>query len=112
MREGNELEYTYSTENEINYELPRLIYDELLTPNFEKNTLDSLYEKFNIYSPENVKDLGWVDDIDTSLGEIQTIAKIMLLNVRLTCINTLTDHDLMEPNTFMKENSPHHIPNC
>lgn len=75
LREGNELEYTYSTENEINYELPRLIYDELLTPNFEKNTLDSLYEKFNIYSPENVKDLVWVDDIDTSLGEIQTIAK-------------------------------------
>ena len=75
LREGNELEYSYSTENEINFQLPRLIYDELLTPNFEKNTPNAVFEKFNIYSPENTKDLGWVNGIDTSLGDVKTIAK-------------------------------------
>lgn len=75
LREGNDLEYSYSTENEINYELPRLIYDELLTPNFEKNATDSLYERFNIYNAVNAKDSGWVDGVGTSLSEMQTIAK-------------------------------------
>ncbi|KAI5958818.1 INO80 [Candida theae] len=75
LREGNELEYSYSTENEIKFGLPRLIYDELLTPNYGKNTLDSLYEKFNIYNPENTKSLGWTNEIGVSLGEIQAVAK-------------------------------------
>ncbi|KAG5420526.1 INO80 [Candida metapsilosis] len=102
LREGNELEYSYSTENEINFQLPRLIYDELLTPNFEKNTPNALLEKFNIYSPENAKDLGWVNDIDTSLGDVKTIAKSNIIE-RAIGLHKYTNGSQLERANYLYE---------
>ncbi|KAI5968288.1 INO80 [Candida margitis] len=107
LREGNDLEYSYSTENEINFELPRLIYDELLTPNYKKNTLNSLYEKFNIYSPENARDLEWVDNIDTPLSEIQTIAKSSVID-RAIDLHKYTNGSKLDKVNYLYEGE--HIP--
>ncbi|RCK62907.1 putative DNA helicase INO80 [Candida viswanathii] len=80
LRESNELEMAYSTENIVDYQLPRLIYDELLTPNYENNTLDAVYEKFSIYNPENTEHLGWLKSIDVSQGELKKLSQQDLLS--------------------------------
>lgn len=57
-----DLELAYTSRNLINYDLPKLVYQEMLSPN-EKNDLGSkrkIYEMFNIYSPNNIKD----DELD------------------------------------------------
>ena len=80
LRESNELEMAYSTENIVDYQLPRLIYDELLCPNYEKNTLDSVYEKFSIYNPENTKEHGWLKSINVSQGELKQLSQKDILS--------------------------------
>ncbi|KAI5962398.1 INO80 [Candida pseudojiufengensis] len=54
LREQNDLEFNYSTENLIEFSLPRLIYDDLMTPNYNLNNKSSILEKFSIYNPENI----------------------------------------------------------
>lgn len=75
LRETNELDVNYSTENIVEYDLPRLIYDELLTPNYGKLTRDSIYSKFSIYNPENTNDLGWLKGINVSPNELKRCAQ-------------------------------------
>ncbi|KAI5954350.1 INO80 [Candida jiufengensis] len=61
LREQNDLEYNYATENLIEYDLPKMIYDELMTPNYENSNKKSVLEKFSIYNPENLDTLGKTD---------------------------------------------------
>ncbi|KAL6454595.1 INO80 Chromatin-remodeling ATPase INO80 [Candida maltosa Xu316] len=75
LRESNELEMAYSTENVLDYQLPRLIYDELLCPNYGTNSRDSIYAKFDIYSPENTTDHVWLKSIDVSPGELKKLSQ-------------------------------------
>ncbi|EGW34169.1 DNA ATP-dependent helicase [Spathaspora passalidarum NRRL Y-27907] len=78
LRETNELEMSYTTENVVSYNLPKLIYDELLTPNEKTDSKDSIYEMFNIYKPEHVKDnqqFGWLKSIDVSPQELNTYTR-------------------------------------
>lgn len=83
----NELELYYSSENLIQMQLPRLIYDELLTPCFENDSIDksSVFEKFSIYNPENViqetqDGFGWLKFVGTSPSELKTIANKNLIS--------------------------------
>ncbi|ODV84270.1 hypothetical protein CANARDRAFT_8947 [[Candida] arabinofermentans NRRL YB-2248] len=60
LRENNEsyLEAFYSTKNEIEYRLPQLIHDEMLTPDYNNqfNDKDSALRKLSIWNPENITD--------------------------------------------------------
>lgn len=82
LRESNDLECYYTLENSIKYELPRLVFDEILQPTYSndfgiKNQL--LYDKFSIYNPENVQKeddgFGWLKFVDTSAGELKKLTK-------------------------------------
>lgn len=77
-----DLELAYTSRNLIGYDLPKLVYHDLLTPT-ENNDLGSkrkIYEMFNIYSPNNVKDdtadnFGFLNFTDTSPQELHHISK-------------------------------------
>lgn len=79
LRETNDLEMAYSTENLIDYNLPRLVYNELLRPSFDNNVgfSNKISHMFDIYRPENtVKDsseFGWLRFVDCSPQEIHHI---------------------------------------
>lgn len=77
-----DLELAYTSRNLIGYDLPKVVYQDLLTPT-ENNDLGSkrkIYEMFNIYSPNNVKDdtadnFGFLKFTDTSPQELHHISK-------------------------------------
>lgn len=58
-----DLELSYTSRNLIGYDLPKLVFQELLSPteNNDVGSKQKIYEMFNIYNPNNVKD----DDLDT-----------------------------------------------
>lgn len=100
LRETNELEMSYSTVNLIKYNLPRLVYNEILQPNFEnqvgsKNKI--LNNMFNIYDPANIIDdkldnFGWLKFVDQSPQELnksskQNIIEKAINNMEYTDIN-------------------------
>lgn len=69
-----ELELSYSTENAINYNIPRLIYDELLTPGWNSQTVDKsliINEKFNVWLPENRPTVLYLNLVDSSNEELR-----------------------------------------
>lgn len=104
LREGNDLDLMYSAENLISYGLPRLIYDELLTPSY-KNSLgetEKLYNKFSIYDPENTKDndgFGWLRFVDTSNAELAKLAHKSVLQ-RAIDRQTYTDINYSKQSRF------------
>ncbi|OWB80894.1 hypothetical protein B5S32_g5218 [[Candida] boidinii] len=60
VRENNSsapLEYEYSSKNMIEYPMPKLIFDEIVSPAYENNQLAdkvTITDKFSIWSPENI----------------------------------------------------------
>ncbi|ODV68545.1 hypothetical protein HYPBUDRAFT_105024 [Hyphopichia burtonii NRRL Y-1933] len=86
LRESNELELKYSTENLIRFNLPRLIYDEILLPDYDNNvgSRNKISEMFNIYHPSNVNDhsnktFDWLRFVDKSPQELNSISHQNLL---------------------------------
>ncbi|ODV80058.1 uncharacterized protein CANTADRAFT_64469 [Suhomyces tanzawaensis NRRL Y-17324] len=80
LRESNDIEVAYTTENLIHYDLPRLVYDEILTPSFTNDELSKqgIYEKFNVYHPTNTKDsqaFSWLRFVDSSPGELNQLTR-------------------------------------
>lgn len=68
-----DLDVSYTSENLINYNLPRLLYDELLTPSYSNKlgTTNKIYEMFNIHHPQNVREneeFSWLKFVNTSPG--------------------------------------------
>ena len=69
--------------------LPRLIYDELLTPNYNKLTRDSIYSKFSIYNLENMNATGWLQGINAP-NELKHYSQRIYFQELLKCkINQL-----------------------
>lgn len=90
MRETNDLECSYTTKNEIKYDLPRLIYDDLITPSYNNNegSLNKIFEQFSIYDPTNVgEEDSFLNLINLSSTERRNIAK---QNVLMRAINQKT----------------------
>jgi len=84
LRETNDLEVLYSSVNLINYDLPQLVYDELLEPSFENDdtSKSKVYEMFNIYDPENTsknEGFGWLRFVNTSPQELKSLSKQNIL---------------------------------
>ncbi|RLV95518.1 putative DNA helicase INO80 [Spathaspora sp. JA1] len=114
LRETNELEMNYTTENVINYQLPRLIYDELLTPNEKTDEKSSIYEMFNIYKPENViendQSFGWLHSIDVSPQELNNYHKKSLIE-RAIELREYTDINYSKMSRFKYMYEDEYIPN-
>ena len=116
LREGNELDVSYASENLINYNLPRLIYDDLISANENKNDFGSVYAKFSVYDPENLRDLGWISSAGTSPNEIQQLGKMNVLERAIKMqryttgspldrINYLYEGDYSSPNSKLLINA-------
>lgn len=77
IREPNELELNYTAKNQIIYKLPRLIYDDLLSPGYNNNvgSKSKINSLFNIYDPVN-QDNGndWLRFVDKSPQELNTLS--------------------------------------
>mmetsp|Transcript_5974 Transcript_5974/g.7271 ORF Transcript_5974/g.7271 Transcript_5974/m.7271 type:complete len:1368 (+) Transcript_5974:115-4218(+) len=83
LRETNDLEMFYSTENLIKYNMPRMVYEEILQPAFD-NDFGSrkriLNNMFNIYDPSNVADdelenFSWLKFVNQSPHEVNKLSK-------------------------------------
>ncbi|KAG7194208.1 putative DNA helicase ino80 [Scheffersomyces spartinae] len=84
LRETNDLEMSYSAKNHIEYNLPRLIYDDLLTPSFNNNvgSKPKINSMFDIYHPSNTvtdsnsdnTSFGWLSFVDVSGGELYQLS--------------------------------------
>ena len=83
LREGNDLDVNYTTENLLKYHLPKLIYRELLRPGEEndKGSKDKiLHSLFNIYDPMNtvedkLDNFGWLNFVNTSPQELKNMSR-------------------------------------
>lgn len=72
MRESNDLELYYTSKNHIHYNLPRLIFDELLTPHYNNDKNSSIYEMFNIYNqPQD--DFSWLRLVDSTKNQLNEL---------------------------------------
>ncbi|KAK6205084.1 DNA ATP-dependent helicase [Scheffersomyces amazonensis] len=108
LRESNDLEMSYSSENLIHYRVPKLIYDELLMPSFT-NDLETkrvnILNKFNIYNPENVirnksdSTFSWLRFVDVSPQELHTITQTNIIN-RAMNLKSYTDKNYNKINRF------------
>lgn len=84
-REGDFVEVNYSAKNLINYNLPRLIYDELVVPNYN-NDVDVraklLYHTMNIFHPANSFQLCFILSklTDTSPNKFATLLEQNVIN--------------------------------
>ena len=85
------MDVNYSTENIVQYDLPRLIYDELLTPNYNKLTRDSIYSKFSIYNLENMNATGWLQGINVSPNELKHYSQMDILSRAIEMQNKPTE---------------------
>ena len=103
LRETNELDVNYSTENIVQYDLPRLIYDELLTPNYNKLTRDSIYSKFSIYNPENMNATGWLQGINVSPNELKHYSQKDILSRAIEMQNKPTETEKLERINYLYE---------
>ncbi|KAK6459073.1 DNA ATP-dependent helicase [Scheffersomyces xylosifermentans] len=104
IRETNDLEMSYTTENLIKYELPRLLYDELLCPTFDNDfgTRQKLFDRFSIYNPENIDNnegFGWLKFVDTSPAELKKKANMNILE-RAIAHKEYTDINYEKVNRF------------
>lgn len=89
LRESSELEMSYSSENLINFDIPQLIYDELLTPSFENDVgfQSKVFNMFDICNPENTVDnegFGWLKFVDTSSQELQKLRRSNIIQRALS----------------------------
>ncbi|CUM54618.1 putative DNA helicase INO80 [Debaryomyces fabryi] len=83
LRETNELEMFYSTENLIKYNIPRMVYEEILQPTFDNDVGSRkkiLNNMFNIYDPSNVandelENFSWLKFVDKSPQEVNNLSK-------------------------------------
>lgn len=82
-----DLELAYSLKNKISYNLPKLIYHDMLVPgkNNDSGSRQKIYEMFSIYNPENVADdrldnFGWLKFIDVSEGELNKVSHQSLID--------------------------------
>lgn len=78
LRENNNLELYYTTKNLIEYKIPKLIYDELLTYTYNNNiaSLNLLYKKFSIFDINNIIDsenFCWLKYINITHSQLQKI---------------------------------------
>lgn len=76
-----ELEVSYTLRNSIRYDVPKLLYNELLLPSFSNDlgSKNKLLEKFSIYDPENIESdteglFHWLRLSDTSPGELKKLS--------------------------------------
>ncbi|ODV96218.1 hypothetical protein PACTADRAFT_23143, partial [Pachysolen tannophilus NRRL Y-2460] len=84
-----ELDFYYSTRNEIEYKLPKLIYDDLLRPHENNTIFDKDFNSnhlLNIWSPNYIKEnnnnddvFTWLKFISMTANEIIRIARSNLL---------------------------------
>lgn len=77
-----ELELAYTSRNMISYDLPKLLYQELLSPgeNSDLGSKDKIRSMFNIYDPSNVANddldnFGFLRFTDTSPQELIELSK-------------------------------------
>jgi DNA helicase INO80 len=84
-RETNELEYSYSSKSQLEFELPKLIYRELLCPN-EDNQVDmkdhTLNNRFNIWNAKHITEnsqgsdsFTWLKFVDKTANEVASISR-------------------------------------
>lgn len=103
LREGNDLELNYTTKNAVQYGLPRLIYNELLSPGYNSNygSEQKLLSLFNIYDPANQEpeDNGFLRFVNTSKSELNTLAHEDILT-RAISNHTYTDVNKTWVNRF------------
>lgn len=74
-----ELEVAYTLNNSIRYDIPKLIYNDLLLPSWSNNVgpKAKLLEKFSIYDPENAtsSQFDWLRLSGVSAGELKKKSK-------------------------------------
>lgn len=83
LREKNDVDLFYSSRNEIEYKIPRLIYDDIVLPNYENSITDRVHltnNKLNIWSPAYIKDnedglFSWLKFVDQTANEVNKIAR-------------------------------------
>lgn len=107
LRESNDLELYYTSENPIDFGLPKMLYEDLMRPSFD-NKLGGrdklLYEKFNIYHPDNIRDdkldnFGWLPFVDTSSLRLQDLSRKNILE-RAIENSSYTDINYSKVNRF------------
>ncbi|CUM62871.1 uncharacterized protein PRCAT00000430001 [Priceomyces carsonii] len=104
LRESNDLTAYYSTQNLIEYRLPRLVYEDLLLPNFNNDVgfRNKISNMFNIYDPSNVNEnegFGWLRFVDKSPQELYELTKLNLLE-RSIADEEYTDINYQRINRF------------
>lgn len=77
VRESNDLELRYSTKNHIDFNLPKLVFDEMLSPHFTNNVKTTVFEMFNIYNQPDTGDdsLSWLKFVDITRNDLNKLAK-------------------------------------
>lgn len=82
LRETNELEMSYSTENLIKYNMPRIVYEEILQPTFDNDvgSRKKINNMFNIYHPSNIandelENFSWLRFVDQSPQEVNNLSR-------------------------------------
>lgn len=80
LRETNELELVYSSENILTLPLPRLLFEELLRPGYNSSlgSKHHLLNHLSIYHPDNTAHNGefsWLRFVNTSPSELARLAK-------------------------------------
>lgn len=84
LRESNDLLLNYSTTNQIDFSLPRLIYEDLMTPSYDNNvgSVNKINQMFNIYDPANQKYInevdganGWLRFVDSTSQELNKLSR-------------------------------------
>lgn len=82
-----ELELSYSLINHIQFDMPKIVYNELLIPGNNSNvgSRNKIYEMFSIYNPENVvkedtlDNFGWLKFVNESPSELKQHSKQNLI---------------------------------
>lgn len=82
-----ELEVSYTLRNSIRFDVPKLIYNELLLPSFSNDVgpKNKLLEKFSIYDPENIEVdseslFDWLRMSGTSPGELKQLSSKSIIH--------------------------------
>lgn len=73
---------SYSTENLIKYNMPRIVYEEILQPTFDNDvgSRKKINNMFNIYHPSNIandelENFSWLRFVDQSPQEMNNLSK-------------------------------------
>jgi len=117
LRESNQLEMAYTTSNELEYHLPKLIYQDLLQPN-ENNHIDvrhhSLNNLLNIWNANYIHDnekendaFSWLKLSDLTPGAASANAKKDVLQLAIDMKKYADDdttHEAVTDNKFLLVN--------